>query len=275
MRDASYIGNVDRMKRELDSRYGERLMRVDRVTELPMLVLAFAYVPVFIVGYLRDVPDDVSDAAQVVSLFIIAAFAVELVVKVAVARERLAYLRAHWLDVLIVFVPFLRPLRILRVLRVLPFIARGAIGIRKILGEYRGAYVLFAGVLSVLMSAFLVLIFERSAGGTIQTFGEALWWAAQTVTTVGYGDVVPITTGGRVVATLLMVTGITLFGVLTAEVAAYFVHDPTQDAPDEQTAKILARFDSLEERLGSLESRLDEPYRKRDGDGGHGSRRDK
>ncbi len=56
MRDAGYAGNVSRMNPELDSRYGERLMRVDRLTELPMLVLAFAYVPVFVVGYLRDVP---------------------------------------------------------------------------------------------------------------------------------------------------------------------------------------------------------------------------
>lgn len=262
------MGNVGPMDSEIDSRYGARLMRVDRVTELPMLVLAFAYVPVFIVGYLRDVPDDVSGAARLVGLFIIAAFVLELVVKIAVARDRLAYLRTHWLDVLIVFVPFLRPLRILRVLRVLPFIARGATGIRKILGEYKGLYVLFVGTLSVVMSAFLVLIFERGAGGTIRTFGGALWWAAQTVTTVGYGDVVPITTGGRVVAVLLMVIGITLFGVLTAGVAAYFVHDPSQNAQDEQTAKLLARFDSLEERLGSLETQLDEQSRRRDGDKG-------
>jgi hypothetical protein len=83
------------MNPELDSRYGERLMRVYRVTELPMLVLAFVYVPVFVVGYRRDVPDDVSDAARVVSLCIIAAFAVEPVVKVAVARGRLAGVTAR------------------------------------------------------------------------------------------------------------------------------------------------------------------------------------
>ncbi len=266
MQDAGYAGNVGRMDAEPDSRYGEWLMRVDRVTELPMLILAFAYVPVFVVGYLRDVPDDVRNAARVASLFIVAAFAVELIVKVAVARGRLAYLRAHWLDVLIVFVPFLRPLRILRVLRVLPFIAKGAAGLRKFLGEYNGVYVLFVGTLSVLMSAFLVLIFERGAGGKIQTFAGALWWAAQTVTTVGYGDLVPITTGGRIVAVLLMVIGITLFGVLTAAVAAYFVHNPDQNTQDEQTAKILARFDALEQRLGSLESQLDEQNHRRNSD---------
>lgn len=223
-----------------------------------MLVLALAYVPVFVVGYLRDVPPDVSGAARVVGAVIILAFATELVVKLVVARDRLAYLKENWLDVLIVAVPFLRPLRILRVLRVLPFVARGAKGISTILGRYNGMYVLFVGILSVLMSAFLVLVFERGSGSTIQTFGEALWWAAQTVTSVGYGDVVPVTTGGRVVATILMVVGITLFGILTAGVAAYFVHDPDKGAQGADADRILARFDALEARLVSLETKLDE-----------------
>lgn len=169
---------------------------------------------------------------------------------------------------LIVVVPFLRPLRIVRVLRVLPFVVRGATGIRTILGRYSGMYVLFAGVLSVLMSAFLMLVFERGTGGTIQTFGEALWWAAETVTAVGYGDVVPVTTGGRVVATILMVVGITLFGILTAGFAAYFVHDPVRGTRGDGAAEIPARFDALEARLGKLEAKLDERNEERgEGDG--------
>ena len=258
MQNGRYVGNVGWMVTVSDERYGKRLGRVERATELPMLVLALAYVPVFVVGYLRDVPPDVSGAARVVGALIVAAFAAELLVKLAVARERLAYLKENWLDVLIVAVPFLRPLRILRVLRVLPFVARGAKGVRTILGRYNGMYIAFVGVLSVLMSAFLVLVFELGAGGTIRTFGEALWWAAQTVTTVGYGDVVPITTSGRVVAGLLMVLGITLFGVLTAGVAAYFVHDPQKGSQGDDTGRILARFDALEARLGSIEAKLEE-----------------
>ena len=55
-----------------------------------------------------------------------------------------------------------------------------------------------------------------------------------------------------------MVIGIALFGVLTAGIAAYFVHNPAQEEQDDATARVLAKFDSLEARLASLEARLDE-----------------
>ena len=86
-----------------------------------MLVLAIAYVPVFIVEYLPDVPLEMRQDADIVQWTIVAAFAVELLVKVSVADRRLAYLRSHWPEVLIVMLPFLRPLR---VLLVLPFLTR-------------------------------------------------------------------------------------------------------------------------------------------------------
>ena len=144
------------------------MRKVKRATEFPMLVLAFAYLSVFVVGYLQDVPPDIRGLARFAGLLIVAAFAVELLAKVAVAQNRLAYLRAHWLDVAIVVVPFLRPLRLLRVL---PFLTKGTVGIRKVLGRYNGAYALFVGAVSVAMSAFLVLVFERDGGGRIQSFG--------------------------------------------------------------------------------------------------------
>ena len=65
---------------------------------------------------------------------------------------------------------------------------------------------------------------ERGAhGANITTFGDALWWAMTTVTTVGYGDQFPVTTTGRIVAAALMLVGISLLGLITATVAASFV----------------------------------------------------
>ncbi len=226
--------------------------RVDRLTELPMLLLALSYLPVFIIGYLPQLPASVREAAEFAEYAIIAAFAAELVVKVAVAERKLYYLRTHWLDVVIVLVPFLRPLRFLRVVRILPFLARSAVGLRTIMGPYRGAYVIVVGLLSVLVAAALVTIFERGAGGSIRGFGDALWWAATTITTVGYGDVAPITPEGRAVAVFLMVVGIALFGVLTAGVAAYFVKGSEEPEQGITTADLMAKLEALEVRIEEM-----------------------
>jgi len=230
--------------------------RIDRVTELPMLCLAILYIPVFIAGYIPGVSPSVRNGATLAEYIIVALFAAELVVKVAVAERRWAYLRAHWLDVVIVVVPFLRPLRVLRVLRVLPFLARGTIGLRRVMGPYRGTYVLVVGLGAVLVSAALVAIFERGADGSIHGFGDALWWAATTVTTVGYGDKFPVTPEGRAVAVFLMIVGIALFGMLTAGIAAYFVESGTES--DVTNRDLLVKVGALESQLEAQHKVLEE-----------------
>ena len=97
--------------------------------------------------------------------------------------------------------------------------------------------VLAAGVL-VFACAGLVTFAERNAHGTnIHNFGQGLWWAIVTVTTVGYGDRYPVTAFGQGVAVLLMLTGIGLIGTLTATVASYFVQEKT-NATDERLERI-------------------------------------
>jgi voltage-gated potassium channel len=74
------------------------------------------------------------------------------------------------------------------------------------------------------IAAIQITLSERTVeGSNIKTFSDGLWWAVTTVTTVGYGDRYPTTTEGRLLAVLLMVTGISLVGVITASVAAWFV----------------------------------------------------
>jgi voltage-gated potassium channel len=71
-------------------------------------------------------------------------------------------------------------------------------------------------ILNILLSSVLILIFEQGNEANIKTARDAIWWSFVTMTTVGYGDHYPVTIGGRIVAIILMVTGITLFGVVTA-----------------------------------------------------------
>jgi voltage-gated potassium channel len=92
----------------------------------------------------------------------------------------------------------------------------------------------------------LELAFEKSAhGSTIHNFGDALWWAVVTVTTVGYGDKYPMTAGGRGVAVVLMLVGIGLIGVLTATVASYFV----EERSDRDKVELSDRLDRIEAML--------------------------
>jgi voltage-gated potassium channel len=227
---------------------GKLVERIERATELPMLILAVAYIPAFIISYLPDVSSEVRQDARLMGTLIITVFAAELAVKVTLADRRLEYLRSRWLDVMIVLLPFLRPLR---VLFLLPFLMRAIVGVERILGPYRAAYVLVVGILTVLTGAGLVQLFEDRAGGPIQSFEDALWWAVTTITTVGYGDTYPLTVGGKVVAALVMLVGIALFGVLTAGIAAYFVERAEEEGEREQAEKIdriLKRLDEQEER---------------------------
>lgn len=83
-----------------------------------------------------------------------------------------------------------------------------------------------------------------------------LWWAVQTVTTVGYGDVVPHETSGRVIATVLMLSGIGFLTVVTAVITAAFLETVRRRLGDPEQAEILTKLDELSRQLQALESSL-------------------
>jgi voltage-gated potassium channel len=108
-------------------------------------------------------------------------------------------------------------------------------------------FVLLAVTTIVFAGAAMEVYFERHSAGAsgIHTFGDALWWAVVTVTTVGYGDEVPVTGAGRVVATCLMLTGIGLVGALTATIASFFV----QQQHTEELAEIRGQLQEIRDLL--------------------------
>jgi voltage-gated potassium channel len=113
-------------------------------------------------------------------------------------------------------------------------------------------YVLLAVITIIFACSALVLSFEAHAkGSNIHNFGDALWWAVVTVTTVGYGDKYPVTGGGRGVAAILMFVGIGLIGVLTATVASFFV----EQTADDDRSELLERLDRMESMLNELTGR--------------------
>jgi voltage-gated potassium channel len=83
-----------------------------------------------------------------------------------------------------------------------------------------------------------------------------LWWAVQTVTTVGYGDIVPEQAGARVIAAVLMLSGIGFVTVVTAVITAAFLETVRRRLGDPGQAEVVAKLDDLSARLQALESAL-------------------
>lgn len=221
-----------------------------------MLVLAFLMVPLLLGPELFDLSPELKQTFFVLDWFIWAVFALELAIKTYLSLDRGIYLKRHWFDVIIVVVPFLRPLRLVRSLRFLR-VARGArllsfamrfiYSAQTIIGRHGIRYALLAGALLFFAAAGLALLFERDQGN-ITTLDDALWWAATTITTVGYGDRYPVTTEGRAIAVFLMFLGISLFSLVTANVAALFVL-PEQKKEEATLEDVLQRLADLEALL--------------------------
>ncbi len=150
-----------------------------------------------------------------------------------------------WLD-LLGSLPTLRIFRLFRVIRVMRLLRQegGRQVVRDVWAQRaQGGLLLVAlfGILTLEFGCMLVLGFESHASGSnIQTGGEALWWGMVTITTVGYGDFYPVSTGGRLVGTLIMIIGIGLFGTFTGFVANAFLAPgkPKQPQPGTVEARI-------------------------------------
>lgn len=253
--------DIERDRDHVSRRRQEALERFERTTDLPLLVLALAMIPLLLAPRLFDLRGTGADAVVAVEWFIWAVFAVDYVVRLILTTDRWRFVRGHWLDLIIIVLPFLRPLRLVRSARVLrllrlarlgAFLGRAAYQGRRLLVGHGLHYALIVTMLVMVAAAALVHAIEAGSGGTIRTFGDALWWAVATVTTVGYGDAVPGTAAGRGIAAALMVAGIALFGVLTANIAAFFLEHDQEAAPD--TALLL---EQVVERLDAIEKRLD------------------
>jgi voltage-gated potassium channel len=120
----------------------------------------------------------------------------------------------------------------------------------------RKAVALIVGLAATL--SFGAALLERLIDPEFNTFGTALWWAVTTVSTVGYGDYVPQSTAGRFIASVLMLTGLSLIPLITSVVVSILVSQRTRESREQQTRdldEILRRLEGIDQRLTGLEQR--------------------
>lgn len=220
--------------------------------EAPMLGLSVLFLVVLLARQVAS-QGSMQEVLGVVETTVWAAFALELFVLLWTAPSKRAAVRTHWLDAVIVLAPFLRVLRFGRVLRVAragSIAGRAATALGRIT-DRRG----FRGFLVVTGFAVVglgVLGWSFEQHGQSPLIGsplEGIWWALVTATTVGYGDLYPLTPEGRVVAGVLMILGVALLSTVTAAVAAYFVERDTEADLQAQISALEAKMDQVLERL--------------------------
>jgi len=243
----------------------ERFERLEKATDLPLALLALLIVPALVLEE-RATSEILRAIAHTINWIVWVAFCAEYLGKLWLAPDRRVRVRSSWFDLIIILLspPFLVPdamqgARAIRVLRLLRFVraaAVAAIGLREAAQGLRHKsfhYVALATVVVIGLGAIGIFAVERGQNNNIQSIGDALWWAVVTTTTVGYGDVSPVTGEGRLIAVGLMVVGIGFIGVFTATVTSFFL---TPDRASEPT--------SVEERLARIEGKLDELMRERE-----------
>ncbi|HEY7196945.1 MAG TPA: potassium channel family protein [Gaiellaceae bacterium] len=125
--------------------------------------------------------------------------------------------------------------------------------VMRLLGGVPNIRWLAAGIIAVtFVCATVAAVFAQD---DFPTYGKALWWAVQTVTTVGYGDITPETPEGQVIAAILMVSAVALISVITASISAAFIRRLQGKRGDDP---VMGSLDHLHRRLDEIEKRLKE-----------------
>ena len=228
-----------RQKRELE--HETLLIALDQALEMPMVVLSFVMLVLFIVEFTTSLSLETKRTVNLIQWFIWLAFVVEFFVKIAIAPDKLKFLRGNWLMALAVALPALRVLRIARAARAvrslgaLRVVTVGNRSIRQLghlLDRRHLQYLVAVVIVVTILGASGMFFLERGVPqSNIRSFGDSLWWAAGAVTNAGT-ELYPVSGEGRVLAVMIMVFGVSLFGYVAGSLASMFVQ--TDKSADEE-----------------------------------------
>lgn len=227
-----------------------RLRTWRKWTDGPLLILAIGSLPLLLLELERHrLAHSDQVFLDVVNVVILVAFAIDYLVEIAVSSSRSSYVRGEWTSLLIVisqaialvpalaFAGVFRVLRAGRAWRAVAVMGRlGAIGGaaahegRTLLRQHAARFALgFAGLTWLTAAVGFTLAEDVGPNGRVHSFFDAIWWSSSTITTVGYGDIYPVTVAGRLIGMVTMLVGISAFAVVTAKVAEFLVRTGRED----------------------------------------------
>ena len=240
----------------------------DATKPMSLLSLILSFLALFVISGLLFAPIDNESKQVLIGLdFIICSvFLLQLTIDLFRAENKTSYLKVHWIDFL-ASIPMIEPLRFARIFQILRVILvlRSSKRIFRELFRNRKettlASIILLLVLLLTIGAGTILLLEhKQPGANITTGHDALWWAFVTISTVGYGDHYPVTNSGKLVASLVIICGVGVFGMISGLVTS-LITEPTDlqnqklenkdkklDLILEQQQQILERLDKLEQQ---------------------------
>ena len=211
-----------------------KYLKVQKFFEVPVMISVILLIPVLIIEYSQQSLDSV---ALSLNWGIWIVFLLEYFILFYFADDKYEFIKSHKIELIIVIfsfpiVPeglqssgFLRFIRLPRLLNGLRFFRLAALlgkfgsTVKSIFNSKGLRFIVYATIGIVLFFGFLFYVSEPE----VNSYSDGLWWALVTITTVGYGDITPLTNLGRIIASSLMIMGIGFIATITAAISSYFI----------------------------------------------------
>lgn len=198
----------------------ERMRRWEARSTIPLSILALVYLGLYALEVLGDFSTPLLWDFFLISDIIWAIFIIDFVIRFSLSPDKKKFLRSNVIEIISLILPAFRSLRMFRVIIAIGFLTRVAQSLQGRINIYLGF------ILPILVFTTSLGVYEaehKHPGANITQYGDALWWAFVTITTIGYGDYYPVTFEGRAIAVLLMLSGLALVSVITVSFASWFL----------------------------------------------------
>lgn len=238
--------------KKLDSERSEFLSRWDKWFEIPLIILGFCWLVLIIL----ELSIGLSPLLENLSFTIWIIFILDFIVRFSIAPHKINYLKTQWITVIALIVPAFRVLRgfvLLKATRSI-YLVKIATSIRRgmqILGSLFGrngfGYIIGLTFIIVMLGAAGIQALEDK----FDNYGDALWWSAMMITTMG-SDYWPQTIEGRILCLGLAIYAFAIFGYITANVASFLIEKNKKDVSEYK--KLLKALEEIKTEIKSLKN---------------------
>jgi voltage-gated potassium channel len=239
------------------------LVKIDNFTEIPLIILGFCWLLLLVVDLIWQLTPRLRHIVNIIWII----FIIDFLIKLVITPDRWVFLKKNVLTIISLFIPAFRIFRIfssvrllrslgfvrsIRVMRVVGSVNRGMRVLGKTLERRAFGYVFILTLLICFVGSAAMYAFEIETGA-FRSYGEALWWTAMLLTTIG-SDYWPVTPEGRAICFLLSVYSLAVLGYFTATLASFFIGQDAESKEGEvagtkEIGELLKEMKLLREEL--------------------------